>query len=191
MWYLKIVSLITLITISKYFTHGIYAIYHYAITCTNNVICIEAYLKDGNNRFSHCAMNSLCPVKVHNALLCNIIFTPTVCKNPLVRLAHVAAFASSTYSTVLGRYVQYQGGQGWSGHEFTNNNFVFHESQNSVFDLGHMFGSEHTVWSVVELTSKKSKVKLNQASRCWLRLFTGSQINDIISSIYPQCMCTV
>ena len=47
-----------------------------------------------------------------------------------MRLAHVAAFASSTYSTVLGRYVQYQVGQRWPRHKFKNNTFAFHESQN-------------------------------------------------------------
>ena len=40
-----------------------------------------------------------------------------------------------------------------------------------------------------EVTSKTSKVKLNQASRWWLRSF--SQLNDLISLICPQCTCTV
>ena len=40
-----------------------------------------------------------------------------------------------------------------------------------------------------EVTSKASKVKLNQAARCQLRSF--GQINDLISSIHLQCMSTV
>ena len=38
-----------------------------------------------------------------------------------------------------------------------------------------------------EVTSKDSKVKLNQATRCWLRSF--GQINELFSSIDLQCTC--
>ena len=62
-----------------------------------------------------------------------------------MRLAHVAAFASSTYSTVLGRYVHcIKGGKGGlvTSSRITLLHFKSHKT-NSVFDLGHMFGSEH------------------------------------------------